>query len=278
MIRQQRDEDFVLITQDDHAHLAGRLAGHLGNADFAPPDPRDATLLGISLHDSGWPLHDEVPTLDRKGLPLHVLESPMSIATRVWAASAERAAAADLYAGLLVSLHVMNLSAIAYRNDAAPHERMERRHDLFLLNQFQQDQIELQETLRRRLGLRTDLPLRLGLAKGGADAQEDRLAFNYNWLKLMDRLSLEACCGKPLFPTIDGVFPRPGGEPVEFRLDHPRAGHLVLTPWPFDVESIELSIRGRRLPADPFKSESDFRLAYAAAAEEAFSISIRPAP
>ena len=46
----------------------------------------------VSLHDCGWPLHDDRPTLNSQGQPLHVFETPVTLATQVWTASARRAA------------------------------------------------------------------------------------------------------------------------------------------------------------------------------------------
>ena len=99
MIRHRRGDEFLLITQDDHARLSGRFAELVGNDAFDPPAPAGPVILGVSMHDSGWPLHDDRPTLNAKGEPLHVLESPMSVATEVWAESARRAAEAALTRG-----------------------------------------------------------------------------------------------------------------------------------------------------------------------------------
>jgi hypothetical protein len=277
MIRHRQGSDFLLITQDDHARLSGRFAARLGNERFAPPEPRDAALLGISLHDCGWPLHDDLPTLNRRGEPLHVLESPMSVATRVWTESARLAAEADAYAGLLVSLHVLNLSALAQRrDDSAPHERAENRQEFFLLNRFQQQEIERQEELRRALGMRIDLPLRLGLARPGAGEAEDRLRFNFGLLRAMDAFSLDACCAEALFPKVAAVHPRPGEPQIDFTVGHPSPGVLVIDPWPFDVTAIEKTLPCRRVPAVTYETEEAFRDAYGAAPAEPYLVRLTP--
>src|SRR5206468_2748540 len=156
----------------------GRFAERIGNERFAAPSPYRETVDGVALHDCGWPSHDEEPTLNHKGLPLHVLETPIRLAVRVWSASARRAAEKNDYTALLVSLHVMALSAIAQTRDPTPHERFRDARELFELNKFQHREAEVQEQLRRRLGLRTDLPLHQGLAKPGIDPDEDLLLFN----------------------------------------------------------------------------------------------------
>src|SRR4051812_2885934 len=102
MIRHRHGDEFYLFTQDDHARLSGALAAHIGNARFARPDPFEAVVEGISKHDSGWPLHDDQPTLNGEGLPLHVFESPVEISTTVWTESVKRASARGDYQGFLV--------------------------------------------------------------------------------------------------------------------------------------------------------------------------------
>ena len=276
MIRHQRGGEFLLIAQHDHALLSGKFAEQIGRAPFAPPRPFREAVDGVALHDCGWPLHDDQPTLNDKGLPLHVLESPMAVAIKVWSESARRAAEKDPYTGLLVSLHVMALSFIAQTHDPTPHERYRDAKDLFDLNKFQHRQAEFQESLRRRLGMRTDLPLRQGLAKPGADEQDDLLLFNYHLLKTCDRLSLDACCSEPLFQQVEGVYPRPGGEPLTLDLGHGGAGRITVKPWPFNVDAIDHDVPCRVLPARTFENEAAFREAFQQAPTDALRVSLRP--
>jgi hypothetical protein len=145
MIRRQGSDRFILITQHDHALLSGRLAERVGNAQFARPEPREAAIRGIAMHDSGWPLHDDRPTVNPKHLPLDVFETPREVALHVWDASVERAAASHPYAGLLVSLHVMSLSQLL--GQMRPSQR-----DQFEITKFQHREIERQEELRQRVG------------------------------------------------------------------------------------------------------------------------------
>src|SRR5207249_3009653 len=99
--------------------------------------------LGISLHDCGWPLHDDQPTLSKDGFPLDVFESPRAIAIQCWTASVERAAARDPYAGLLVSLHVLNLSVFVSESAASGQSfNMDNPQDRFAMVKFQQREIE----------------------------------------------------------------------------------------------------------------------------------------
>jgi hypothetical protein len=277
MIRNDRGDHVLLITQHDHAVTAGQLAARLGTDRFDGPDPKPATLLGIELHDAGWPLHDDEPTLNKDGLPLHVLEVGGEVATRVWRESARRAAERDPYAGLLVSLHVFTLSALAVSPKLSTNERFDRREELFLVNQFQQDEIERQEQLREQVGLRTDRPLHIGLAAPGADREEDRLRFNFAWLRAMDAISLDACTGKKVFDKAPPVHPRIGAAAVDLAMAHPSPDVVTVSPWPFAVPRVELEVPARWLAAGPFPGEEAFRQAYAAAERVSHKLTVLPA-
>ena len=273
MIRRDAGAQFLLITQHDHALAAGALARELGVAPFSPPLPFDTVIDAIGQHDCGWPEHDDEPTLNREGLPLHVFEAPVPLAVRVWSASVEGAMARGDYQGLLVSLHVMGLSAIFLSHASHPS-----RPDVFEMNKFQHRQSEIQDAVRRRLGLRTDVPLRLGLAQGGVSAADDLLLFNFRLLTAMDRLSLALCCGKHLFPRLDDVLPGPGEAAVAITAAMPQPDTLELHPWPFKERHISFEVRARRVSKSPFGGVEAFREAYHRATPEALTLHLKKSP
>src|SRR3954470_12372868 len=203
MIRRAMEDRFLLFAQHDHAQLSGELARHYGNRFFAKPDPLEQTIRAVALHDCGWPLHDDRPTLNKEGLPLDVFESPLDVAIGVWQAGVEAVANEPPYTQLLVSLHVLGLSGFAATRQ---HDRREQ----FELNKFQHRQIEKQVELRKRLGLAVDVPLKLGLAIRSDIAEEERLRRNHNLVQTMDRISLGLCCTELPFEKIEGIVPRPG--------------------------------------------------------------------
>ena len=277
MIRHRVGDDFWLITQDDHARLSGQFAAHVGNKRFAAPTPYQETVDGVTMHDAGWPLHDDEPTLNPQGHPLHVLESPMSVAVRVWSESVRRAAAVNPYSGLLVSLHVLALSGLAMKRDQEMHERFKDGRDLFDLNKFQHKQVETQQDFRRRLDLPTNTPLTMGLAPAGTSAREDLLLFGYHLLKAMDAISLDVCSGGDLFRTIDDVYPRPGEAPVSLQVGHPGAFELTVDPWPFDDPRLSFDVPARRVPAQRYGSDDEFRRHYRDARRERVTVTVRRA-
>jgi hypothetical protein len=270
MIRRQRHDQFVLMGQHDHALLSGQLARYWGNSHFAPPVPWEAVCDACGWHDCGWTEHDAAPTLNARGLPLDVFEPPVLLALQAWSASVDRVQAKfGPYVALLVSLHGLGLSAFSAGNE---HTRPE----MFEINKFQHQQAERQESLRRQLGLRTDLPLRLGLARDGADVQEDALAYNYQVLQVVDRLSLSLLCQEVVFPQIQGVRSSPGGPTRCLSVSRPAEWELTVEPWPFEPPQLRLSINCRVLPATTFASDDEFRAAFAAAQPREQTLTLRP--
>lgn len=264
MIRREAGDTFVLFTQHDHAVLAGQLARHFGNERFGRPKPYEQTMIGVSMHDSGWPLHDDRPTLNPKRLPLDVFESPREIALAVWTASAERAAAADPYAGLLTSLHVLALSVFATTQTPFAHEKFDTKGfaDKFEINKFQHCEIERQESLRRQLGLRTDLPLQYGVAEASSDPREQELLFNFRLLQGTDQISLGLCCTEPpMKETLDLYF-QPGGKKVKLAMKRLADETLTIKPWPFDASRLEFEIAGRRIARRAYADAEEFRECY----------------
>ncbi|MDB5323280.1 MAG: hypothetical protein JWN40_4911 [Phycisphaerales bacterium] len=270
MIRRDAQSHFLLTTQHDHALLAGELARRLGNSEFKPPDPHLATLEAIAHHDCGWPLHDDHPTLNPAGLPLHVFEAPVPLATQVWSASVAGAMNLGDYQGLLVSLHTFALSSMFLANAKSPS-----RPDLFEMNKFQHRQSEIQEDLRKRIGLRTDVPLQLGLPKTGASPADDQLIFNFRLLTAMDRISLALCCGKHLFPTLDDVRGQPGQPPTRITAQMPDPSTMTLDPWPFDEPAMTFQVPAKRIPKETFATLDEFQRIYRETPAQPLTLHVR---
>jgi hypothetical protein len=277
MIRRRVGNEFWLIAQHDHALLSGELAKHFGNARFAKPEPDDQTTLAIHLHDCGWPMHDECPTLNKDRLPLDVFESSPQLGFSVWSESSRRAVERGPYCGLLVSLHGLNLSALAtaqtFDNEQFDINDARVR---FEVNKFQHAQIELQERLRKQLGMHIDIPLHCGIAPESNDRQEQHLAYNFRMLQALDKLSLCICCTKPPFANIEPLTHRPGGPATSLDVTRPTSEKLLVHPWPFDVDLIPVSVPYRRVQAMPFADEREFREAYKAASIEQLACVVAP--
>ena len=254
MIRHTTDSDWILIPQNAHAESCGVMAEHLDGSVVGVPSKRG--ILGITLHDSGWPLHDDLPTLDAGGQPTHVFQTPASITTQLWTASAIRASQRDPYAGLLASVHGLHLAAFALQT---PRDRQ----IVFEFNKFQHAQVEFQEKLRRKIGMRTDQPMQNGLGKPGVDPAEEELIRDYRTLRALDQISLAALCSETHFNHV--MFASHGGAAGPTRVDLQRAGDfsVKLSPWPFSLPRVDISVPAKRIACQLFADESAFRALYA---------------
>ncbi len=284
MIRREAPDAYWLVTQHDHALLAGRLIREVGGS-FTRPPRFDETAAATDLHDSGWPEHDDHPTLNPQGLPLDVFEVSRPIAMAVWAGSARRAAEHGPYAQMLVSMHVLSLSAYAVSNDTpGRHEHFDAGSatqrqlvERFEINKFQHAQIELQETLRRKLGMSLDRPLEVGLAEPGVDRGEDELRQAFRLLQAMDLISLAICCTEPPTRHTNDVHTSTGARPT--RLSMRRTGSdVTVWPWPFAEPVVQVEVPYRAVPKRAYASQDELDAVYQAAPVERWQALVRPEP
>jgi hypothetical protein len=270
MIRRRIGNSFALIRQVDHAAIAADIAQHLGTQRYQRPTRFQSLLNATRLHDSGWGVHDDAPQLDPRGYPLDAFEMPCELDLACWAGGPPTAAPAGNWAELLVSLHVLALSGYLA---ARPGNATAR--DRFEMNKFQHREIERQERLRRALGLSTEMPLTMGLAEEGTDPLEDELRTDLRWLQAFDLLSLAACCDRPPQDHTPNIYPTPNdpGEPLRLRKE---ANDVLVTPWPFAIEQIHLTIPAKLIPAHPYTTARELHLTLTTAPQTEVHSTLRP--
>ena len=106
MLVSRRDGRLTLVTQPDHAALAGWLAEHWGNDRFALPAAREALVTAAGHHDDGWLELDGRPTYNaEQRRPAHFIELPLSETVGPYGRGVESVYARDPHAGALVSMH-----------------------------------------------------------------------------------------------------------------------------------------------------------------------------
>lgn len=233
---------WVLIPQREHAHLAGRIAEHWGAGGFAPLQPLDELVWAIHHHDDGWRDWDQRPDVDpRTGQPRAFTEMEIDDSTAIWSASIDAAARAGHLQGYLVAGHFCSLArrAAAWKNADPEWPRAEA-----FIKHYE---AEMQTWLA---GWRALSPA----ANTEAIAQRALAQ-----LQFFDSLSLWFCCAEASAPD---TVPTPGG--LELVLVPQDARHIRLTPWPLDVEQLNLEVPGRVVAAGHYPS----REALAAAPSE----------
>ena len=207
-----RADRYLLITQPDHAWLAGELAAQF-HASFLP-EVGSAMARAIGVHDDGWlmfePERDYAadPMLLADGRPCSFIDVPIRDSIRAWRGSIEAAARYD--GECIVAGHFLRLARGRLQSGCDAGE------DLSALQLFVSD------TERR---------------------QEERkpIAECIDLLQLCDTLSLYLCCG-----TTDAVeFPqRFGSEAIRARFED---AMYVTAPSLFG-SPVRFTIAGRQFP------------------------------
>jgi Protein of unknown function (DUF3891) len=96
-----------LITQPDHAHLAGAIMKRC--VPLAARPRRDAILLAIREHDNGWIEEDAAPAVNTEtGSIFDFVSAPLSVRHAVWPRGVRRLASTP-WAAALVAQHAITV-------------------------------------------------------------------------------------------------------------------------------------------------------------------------
>jgi hypothetical protein len=255
------NESFVLlILQTDHSRVAGRLAAHWGNDQFARLNPYASMVLAAQEHDSGWWDWEIKPTVNEQGFPSDYIGSIKHLGQGVWLDlyrnAIERLASRDLYAAYYVSMHGEALltrgmgllpSMPDYTGDPAVQEF-----------------IAEQKALRARW-----LPV---LQKDPAFQQvtsDAHLWRNFNLMEVFDQFAQFVCNRYPFnsqarkngpTPTLSNISVpvSPERPNVTLTIDVQNETDAVVDPFPFDVNPLRLSFEGRLVPNQRFANQEEF--------------------
>ncbi len=253
MIRAETDTGWILIRHPDHAFLAGQFAAAWGNTEFPRPEPFDRIVAAVAHHDDGWLARDAAPVLTPEGKPegftkalvgaysaFEEIDLPAYLAVR---GEATRAAAAiDPLAGILISMHTVNLlSEQADLSTIAPAHRPA--HAAFL-----DDQRAWQAETAAREGFSA-----AALARG------------FEFLQCCDNLSLIACAGLDRVATLRHTHPDSGGARHALTCTPAGPGTWTVSPWPFATARLEFDLPYRVLGQKVFGDVDAYRAAVAAA-------------
>lgn len=244
MIRRADGSDWLILSQVDHAHLAGDMAQVWGS-DAVPPLPfPEALVPAVRDHDDGWIAWEEQPRVDAiTGQPRNFTEMPMQEATAIWSRSIAGCARGSLLGGIWTSLHFCWLGERANTADAQEAGIVQR----FLADQAKQRAVW-------RDSLEAEMP----------DEELDRLIDQgLGYLQLFDSISLWLCCSPA---TASWMIALPNGDTLTFE---PRTLSVVqVKPYPFTLAEVRLSAPARRIAARPYGSDRELQSALRDAPED----------
>ena len=250
----------LLILQTDHSRIAGLLAAHWGNDQFAKLRPYASMVLAAQEHDSGWWDWEIKPSVNEQGYPSDYIGSIKHLGQGVWLdlyrRAIERLASRDLYAAYFVSMHGEALltqgmgllpSMPDYRNDPAV-----------------QNFIAEQKAPRARW-----------LAQLQADpalapwTQESHLWINFKMMEVFDQFAQfvsnrypfnsQARKNGPTNKLSNVPVPVADGKPdVTLTIDVQNEREAIVSPYPFDVSPLRVSFEGRLVPNRSFSKQDEF--------------------
>lgn len=250
IVRNQSDGSVVMITQNDHAKLAGLFAAHWGNPRFAKPQPFTAAVRAAQYHDTGWFRYETDPRFDPATGTTPNYQAVPNDATQLaayqWAV--DMLAGVDTYTGILVSKHRTGLWQSRYSVMTSPPPGPPRK-----LSPEVQDFIARNEAWQK---------------SAAADVDQQQLAINYNLLQVWDLMSLYICSNEQLKECMIEPVPTAysdDGRSVAMTLAPTSAARITATPYPFDRPSLEVSVVFRQLRRDELRDQDSFQAAYFAA-------------
>jgi hypothetical protein len=237
----------LVVGQLSHSWLSGQLARSWGNDRFCAAEPYEGIVLGAQQHDIGWALFDRDPLFNAaSGLPLNFLELSVEQHLSIWRDAPDRLMSQSAHAALATSLHgraISELRAHAVTGGAAA----------------------LQAHIADEYARQSTLQTMLGLSEGEVQRIQRQM---WTW----DGISLALCndwlpFAAKTVPAIDGL--------VDVEL-HVRAdGAVVLDPWPFATDHVEVCCEGRRLDAR-YPDEQVMRRAFHAASPQRLAFELVP--
>jgi hypothetical protein len=232
---------WILISQVDHAHLAGRLAEHWGAGDVLPLVARDQLLWAIEHHDDGWDEWEQTPDVEpTAGRPRSFTEMRLDEGLEIWGRSIITAAEHDALAGFVVSGH---FCALLRRFDAAWKDKPAQTQ---MAEQFLATYDHLREGC-----------LKAWLARS-PDHSPELAERALHQLQLFDALSLWFCCCES--PEAE-AFATPSGPAVLLEMTDLSGGRspqtVTAAPWPLAVEGLNLEIPGRAVPLRRYQGRAD---------------------
>lgn len=161
MIVRTLPDSIQLVTQPDHAQLAGRIMEDC--LPLAMHPRRASILLAAAEHDNGWIEEDAAPAVDADGRVVDFVTAPLSVRHGVWPRAIARLAG-DPWAAALVAQHAITV------------------YDRFRVEPEWSTFFAEMEAARDAMVRASGLPL-------------DEIATDYPYVRLADLISLTFCVG-----------------------------------------------------------------------------------
>ncbi|HXF34535.1 MAG TPA: DUF3891 family protein [Candidatus Acidoferrales bacterium] len=266
IVRKEQNGAMLLVAQTDHSRLAGQFAAHWGNADFAPLTPYESVARAAAFHDFGYLRYETAPAFVAESGETPMFRDVLTDAQRLeeyeWCSG--WLLGLDPYAALLVSMHRTGLWRQRYKTIASA------------MHKHKAQKPEVEAFIER---YEAERPARI--AENGFDPKQ--VWTNYRLLQVWDLMSLYFSCDAPSEPhhiePVPTSYRDKEDEGVRITLTPVDATTVTFDPYPFDVQSLRVTLPARRFSQSKFESQDAFRKAYFSAQLELMEFELRaPAP
>jgi hypothetical protein len=255
------DGRILLALQIDHSRVAGYLAAHWGNEEFAKPAPYASVVLAAQEHDIGWWDWEMSPsTLSDKGYPLDYHDGSLKYLGQLrldfYKNAVNRVMQRDPYAAMLMAMHGVALMNAGYGKYSYPPDRTADPR----VKAYVDDQEQLRQKLLEELRASNEFK---------SHSSDEQIWTNYEYMEVFDQLAQFLCNRYPLNSKARKLGPtntlndvdvpvRPGVKPVKINVDTIGANRAAIRPYPFDTDPLTISFTARLVPNRPYKSGEDF--------------------
>jgi hypothetical protein len=255
MIRKDVKEGWILINQNDHAHLSGEIMAHWGDGEFTKPEPRDEVLFAIREHDTGWREWDSSPKVNPVNqFPINFLEMNSYEQGEIWTRCFKRHSAEHPYASALIALHFGKLNEKSL-NKNSNNGTAKASHR------------EIINFVSRMLGI--------NISNLDLNSLPRDVRVNLRHVQIGDVISLALCHGWPSIQITDVPFDYKKGPAATLSLKSTDGNNYVISPYPFTEPLIEFRIKGRRLNQKKFSTDDELRQKLNESKYETLDFSIR---
>ena len=208
MIIHERENDFIMVAQHDHALVSRDAAQYWLDDYFFGINKKDSVILAVREHDRCWIQPDEEPLWNQQTQqPYSFMDYPGSPKLAFYKEGIDEVVEMDPYAGLLCSLHYAS-----FLEDATST----------IGKNFWAAEKQRQQKLMKELEI----------------ANDNVLSFHLNLLKFCDNLSLYICLNEPGTPKENEHYFYRKGFPQKFSF----ANHQPIHAKWLDTETVSLSI------------------------------------
>jgi hypothetical protein len=250
------ETSLLLVLQIDHSRVAGLLAAHWGNEEFAALQPYESMVFAAQEHDGGWWEWEIKPTLNHEGYPVDYIGSN-GVLGSVWLdfyrRGIERVAEHDPYAGYIVSMHGQGLLHDSFGLVPKRREMSAARE----VQEFVQEQEQLRDRLRSQISNHAGL------------ASDEQIWTNFKYMEVFDQMAQFICNRYPFNSTARKNGPtnmlnnvpvpvRPGIPDTTLLVDVQDETRAIVRPYPFDLDPLEVSFPARLVANRPYSDQDDF--------------------